>query len=61
MTNSVVWKLSRLKDRLCSWLGLKPNIVVMFTMILLVGMGEKLWSRFMPRYLELLGAVGGPS
>jgi MFS family permease len=56
MTNHVVWKLSRLQDRLYSWLGLKPNIVVMFTMILLVGMGEQLWSRFMPRYLELLGA-----
>jgi MFS family permease len=56
MNGIVVWKLTRLKDRLCSWLGLKPNMVVMFTMILLVGMGEKLWSRFMPRYLELLGA-----
>jgi MFS family permease len=56
MNDHVVWELSRLKGRLCSWLGLKPNIVVMFAMILLVGMGENLWSRFMPRYLELLGA-----
>jgi MFS family permease len=56
MNDQVAWELTRLRERLCSWLGLKPNIVVMFTMILLVGMGEKLWSRFMPRYLELLGA-----
>lgn len=56
MNDQVVRKLSRLRDRLCAWLGLKPNIVVMFAMILMVGMGEKLWSRFMPRYLELLGA-----
>lgn len=56
MNDQVVRELTRLRDRLCTWLGLRPNIVVMFAMILLVGMGEKLWSRFMPRYLELLGA-----
>jgi MFS family permease len=48
--------MTRLRDRLCGWLGLQPNILVLFTMILLVGMGEELWRRFMPQYLEWLGA-----
>ncbi|MDQ3563537.1 MAG: MFS transporter [Pseudomonadota bacterium] len=44
--------LSRLKDSL----GLRRNIVVMLTATLLLGMGEELWVRFVPKYLEVLGA-----
>lgn len=44
--------LSRLKDSL----GLQRNIVVMLTATLLLGMGEDLWVRFVPKYLEVLGA-----
>jgi MFS family permease len=41
-------------------LGLQRNILVMLATILLVGMGEELWLRFLPDYLLLLGAgVGG--
>lgn len=43
---------SRLKDSL----GLRRNIVVMLTATLLLGMGEELWVRFVPKYLEVLGA-----
>jgi MFS family permease len=42
--------------RVRSWLGLERNIVVMLLTFLLVGMGEELWVRFIPKYLELLGA-----
>ena len=38
------------------WLGLERNIVVMLAGILILGMGEELWTRFVPKYLELLGA-----
>lgn len=38
------------------WLGLERNIIVMLTAILIIGMGEELWMRFVPKYLELLGA-----
>jgi MFS family permease len=38
------------------WLGLERNIVVMLASLLILGMGEELWVRFVPRYLELLGA-----
>ena len=42
--------------RLRSWLGLERNIVIMLLTFLLVGLGEELWVRFVPKYLELLGA-----
>jgi MFS family permease len=42
--------------RLRSWLGLERNILVMLLTFLLLGMGEELWVRFVPKYLELLGA-----
>jgi MFS family permease len=32
------------------------NILVMLAVILLVGLGEELWQRFLPQYLVLLGA-----
>jgi MFS family permease len=42
--------------RLRSSLGLERNIMAMLAMFLVLGMGEELWSRFIPKYLELLGA-----
>jgi MFS family permease len=39
-----------------SWLGLERNIVAMLLAFLVLGMGEELWMRFVPKYLELLGA-----
>lgn len=44
--------LSHFRD----WLGLKRNILVMLTIIFILGMGEELWMRFVPKYLELFGA-----
>jgi MFS family permease len=43
-------------NRIRQWFGLERNIVAMLLTILLVGMGEELWSRFLPKYLQLLGA-----
>src|SRR5438128_12640407 len=37
-------------------LGLERNILVMLAVILLVGLGEELWVRFLPEYLVALGA-----
>ncbi len=37
-------------------MGLEPNILVLLGTILILGMGEELWLRFIPKYLELLGA-----
>ncbi len=38
-------------------LGLESNIVVMLAAMLFLGMGEELWSRFIPKYIEMLGGT----
>lgn len=43
-------------SRLRSSLGLERNVVAMLAAFLVLGMGEELWVRFIPKYLELLGA-----
>lgn len=42
--------------RVRNWLGLERNILVMLSALLILGMGEELWIRFVPKYLEYLGA-----
>jgi MFS family permease len=44
-----------LRSRLRTALGLEPNIVVLLLALFSVGVGEELWSRFAPQYLEMLG------
>ncbi|MCX7718709.1 MAG: MFS transporter [Candidatus Sumerlaeaceae bacterium] len=39
-------------------LGLRRNVAVLLGMLILAGMGEKLYQRFLPKYLVALG--GGP-
>jgi MFS family permease len=36
----------------------RRNLAVMLAVILLVGLGEELWVRFLPAYLRLLGGTG---
>ncbi|RMF30132.1 MAG: MFS transporter, partial [Chloroflexi bacterium] len=36
--------------------ALEHNILVLLGALLVIGMGEALWVRFMPKYLEALGA-----
>jgi MFS family permease len=38
------------------FLGLRRNVVVLSLAIFCVGLGEELWARFLPKYLEALGA-----
>ena len=45
-------RLAALRD----FLALEHNIVVLLAALLVIGMGEELWVRFMPKYLEVLGA-----
>jgi len=37
------------------FLGLKKNMLVLLTMVILVGLGEKMAERFLPLYLVALG------
>lgn len=45
-------KSSRLKD----YLGLERNIVAASSAVLLISLGEELWKKFLPKFLEALGA-----
>ncbi len=42
--------------RLRAYLGLERNIGVLLVALVLLGLGEELWSSFVPKYLEALGA-----
>jgi MFS family permease len=46
-------RLSRLAD----FFGLKRNLVILLIAIFVIGAGEELWMRFVPKYLQALGAT----
>ena len=41
---------------LADFFGLKRNLVVLLVAIFVIGTGEELWMRFVPKYLQALGA-----
>jgi MFS family permease len=43
--------------RLADFLGLKRNLVVLLIAIFIIGAGEELWMRFVPKYLQAVGAT----
>ncbi|MBO9200386.1 MULTISPECIES: MFS transporter [Niastella] len=43
--------------RVTEFLGLKRSVVYLFCLTLLMLTGEKLWDRFLPKYLEGIGAT----
>ena len=43
-------------QRLADVLGLKRNLVILLLVIFMIGAGEELWMRFVPKYLQALGA-----
>jgi len=43
--------------RLAGFFGLKRNLVILLIAIFVIGAGEELWMRFVPKYLQALGAT----
>src|SRR5207244_5442990 len=43
--------------RLANFFGLKRNLVVLLIAIFVIGAGEELWMRFVPKYLQAVGAT----
>src|SRR6266513_1096667 len=43
-------------QRLADFFGLKRNLVILLLAIFVIGAGEELWMRFVPKYLQTLGA-----
>jgi MFS family permease len=44
------------RQRIASFLGLERNVIAASAAVFLVGFGEELWKKFLPKYLESLGA-----
>ncbi|MEY2440483.1 MAG: hypothetical protein QOI34_1868 [Verrucomicrobiota bacterium] len=44
------------RQRFADFFGLKRNLVVLLIAIFVIGTGEELWMRFVPKYLQTLGA-----
>jgi MFS family permease len=49
-------RLSRFR-RLADFFGLKRNLVILLIAIFVIGAGEELWMRFVPKYLQAVGAT----
>lgn len=43
--------------RLANFFGLKRNLVILLIAIFVIGAGEELWMRFVPKFLQTLGAT----
>src|SRR5260370_8474381 len=46
-----------LTRRLADFFGIKRNLVVLLVAIFMIGAGEELWMRFVPKYLQAVGAT----
>jgi MFS family permease len=44
------------REKLVDYLSLEPNVVIASAAVFLLGFGEELWKKFLPKYLEALGA-----
>jgi MFS family permease len=49
-------RLSR-RSKLADFFGLKRNLVILLIAIFVIGAGEELWMRFVPKYLQALSAT----
>jgi MFS family permease len=54
LTTTATWR-----GRVADYLSLERNVAAASGAMLLLGMGEELWKKFLPKYLESLGAGPG--
>jgi MFS family permease len=50
-------KWFRRRSKLTDFFGLKRNLVILLIAIFVIGAGEELWMRFVPKYLQVVGAT----
>jgi len=51
--------MTSLARQLGRFLGFERNLVLFLGAVILIGAGEETWMRFVPKYLEVLGAAAG--
>src|SRR6266536_1967152 len=45
-----------LREKVVDYLSLERNVAIASAAVFLLGFGEELWKKFLPKYLEALGA-----
>src|SRR5690349_15127959 len=50
---------STLRTRVVDYLSLERNVSLASAAVFILGLGEELWKKFLPKYLEALGATTG--
>ena len=50
-------RVARWRVRVVDYLGLEHNVAIASAAVFLIGFGEELWKKFLPKYLEALGAT----
>ncbi|HVS81154.1 MAG TPA: MFS transporter [Pyrinomonadaceae bacterium] len=55
--NTGTIKTGSRRARVANFLSLERNVTIASAAILLIGFGEELWTKFLPKYLEALGAT----
>src|ERR1700682_2329306 len=55
--NEISKSSKRWLKRVAECFALKRNLVILLVAILVIGAGEELWMRFVPKYLQTLGAA----
>jgi MFS family permease len=51
------WPTVSQARRIAEFFGLRRNLVILLVAIFVIGAGEELWMRFVPKYLQAVGAT----
>ena len=54
---ATIEQASTLRGRVVDYLGLERNVSLASAAVFILGLGEELWKKFLPKYLEALGAT----
>src|SRR5215467_3870553 len=54
--SAVIEQASTLRGKLIDYLSLKRNVSLASAAVFILDLGEELWKKFLPKYLEALGA-----
>src|ERR1041385_3507126 len=57
--SATIEQASTLRGKLIDYLSLERNVSLASAAIFILGLGEELWKKFLPKYLEALGASTG--
>src|SRR5438045_2138266 len=56
MNRAAITNRSNWREKVVDYLSLERNVAIASAAVFLLGFGEELWKKFLPKYLEALGA-----